>query len=286
MHLKVFGNLLKQLVHRGATHPISLPLDMGDLDPQTGSTPLTLYRLTNDLEACIRAGGEPDGALEECLQSKSFNGRLRNPLWPVGCEWSDTFNVEDRAQALKTDLARDTALRDALVDEMARTQRDLAPERREELEVKRRAVQALTLQRDVELPILEHLHEAFGGRQPPSSLRHRAFERYAKMACSDCSAYMPTTSRPHFFPPHLVADAPPPGAPRSLSDKVDFAMRLWLFDRHCALEAIEKLLLHRLRLAQTLGVAEAQRNPLVQVTNRALVSALAGLCVCVCVCVC
>ena len=125
--------------------------------------------------------------------------------------------------------------------------------------------------------IAEHLFLAFGrgsgsdggedgGRVPC----REAFFEYAKIALeSDSRPRLLLHTRPHFFPPHLVADSQ--YSRRKLSDRVDFAMRLWLFDRQCALEAVERLLVHRVQLAAHFGMEAAAHNDLVVYTNLYLV---------------
>jgi hypothetical protein len=134
-----------------------------------------------------------------------------------------------------------------------------------------------SLKRERKHQIAEHLYLAFGrgsgsdggedgGRVPC----REAFFEYAKIALeSDSRPRLLLHTRPHFFPPHLVADSP--YSRRKLSDRVDFAMRLWLFDRQCALEAVERLLVHRVQLAAHSGMEAAARNDLVVWTNLYLV---------------
>ena len=117
--------------------------------------------------------------------------------------------------------------------------------------------------------IAAHLCQAFGGPTTP----REAFLPYACVADeSDSRPRLLLHTRPHFFPPHLVADL---RGRRTLGDRVDFAMRLWLFDRQCALETVERLLLHRVQLIAKHGVEAAAHNTLVILTNVYLVRGLA-----------
>jgi len=85
----------------------------------------------------------------------------------------------------------------------------------------------------------------------------------------DASSVVPEEAR-HFFPLQLVR----PGRRRNFEERVDFAVRLWLFERHCALAALERLLLFRLQLAALPGGIEAAAaNHYVLLTNHLLVSA-------------
>ena len=124
--------------------------------------------------------------------------------------------------------------------------------------------------------VAENLQEAFGVRSPPAGRAHKVFINYANYACTrgDIHSwdFVPLSSSPHFFPVHLLADAPGSSAPRSESDFVDFAMRLWLFNRLCALQVLDRLLVHRVQLVQKFGVERAHRNSLVPLTDKALVS--------------
>ena len=125
--------------------------------------------------------------------------------------------------------------------------------------------------------VAEHLFLAFGGGGSAVGADGRAtcreaFLAYARVANEpDSRPRLLLHTRPHFFPPHLVADAPGPHGRRSLSDRVDFAVRLWLFDRQCALEAIERLLVHRAQLVAQRGAEAAAHNGLLICTNLRLV---------------
>ena len=72
----------------------------------------------------------------------------------------------------------------------------------------------------------------------------------------------------HFFPIRERADSQEAGA--CLDDASDFAQRLWLFDRHYALECLLLLLTDRLNFVRAHGFEEAVRNPFITETNRAL----------------
>ena len=73
----------------------------------------------------------------------------------------------------------------------------------------------------------------------------------------------------HFFPMRERADSSEAGA--CLDDASDFTQRLWLFDRHYALECITLLLTDRLNFVRAHGAAEAVLNPFIAESNRALV---------------
>ena len=101
---------------------------------------------------------------------------------------------------------------------------------------------------------------------------HATFLRYAALASSPHALeLLPTATRRHFFPAHLVSALEAPGGQRTLAQRADCALRLWLFDRHCALEALEKLLLFRVHLIAERGCAQAAGNALVVASNKHLV---------------
>ena len=201
--------------------------------PDAAFLPLHHAQLLLDLEECVReSGGEaPSQALCHCLRTYP---RLLDPL------------AAPRAVKEPNAARRDRLLVDSEPHKIA-----------------------------------EHLFLAFGGggggggggpdADGRSSCRE-AFLEYAKVANEpDSRPRLLLHTRPHFFPPHLVADGPGQFGRRSLSDRVDFAMRLWLFDRQCALEAVERLLVHRVQLVAQRGAEAAAHNNLVIVTNLRLV---------------